>query len=141
MRIDFYHLTGAPLERVLPQICEKVLGKGGRLVVVAAPERLERIDRDLWSYDKASFLPHGTEWPERQPILLSAEPVPANGAANVALADGAWREEALGFERVLYFFDAATVEGARAVWRALKEREGAELRYWKQEDGKWVEGP
>lgn len=141
MRIDFYHLSAAPIERVLPQICEKVLGQGERLVVVAGREQLDRLDRDLWTWDATSFLPHGSERPERQPILLSEEPVPANGAANVALADGVWREEALRFDRIFYFFDSATIEGARAAWRALQGREGAELRYWKQDGGKWVEGP
>lgn len=141
MRIDFYHLSAAPIERVLPQICEKVFGQGERLVVVAVTEQLARLDRDLWTYDKASFLPHGAERAEMQPILLSTEPLPANGGSNVALADGVWRDEALGFERVFYFFDSATIEDARAAWRALQGREGAELRYWKQEGGKWVEGP
>lgn len=141
MRIDFYHLSAAPLERVLPRICEKLLADGGRLLVVTGPEQVERLDEQLWTYASESFLPHGTDDPERQPVLLSASPDAANGAANLALADGVWRDEALEFERTFYFFDSATIDGARAAWRALKEKEGAELHYWKQDGGKWVEGP
>ena len=39
------------------------------------------------------------------PSCSRTEPEPANGAANIALADGRWREEALGFARAFYFFD------------------------------------
>lgn len=141
MIVDFYHLTATPLERVLPAICEKVLAQGERLLVVAEPGLLPRLDEQLWTHARDSFLPHGRDDGERQPILLSETPEAVNGATHVALADGAWREEALGFERAFYFFDAGHLESARGAWRALKGREGVESRYWKQADGKWVQGP
>lgn len=142
MRVDFYHLTARPLEQVLPSICEKVLAAGERLLVVAGADRLARLDEALWTYARDSFLPHGRERPEVQPILLSAEPDRANGATNIALADGRWRDEALGFERAFYFFDDSGRDEARAAWRALKGRPEVEPRYWKQDErGKWVEGP
>ena len=140
MLVDFYHLVAAPVERVLPSISEKVLAGGGRLLVVG--EALDAIDRTLWTYAPDSFLPHGRENPENQPILLSADPKPLNGAANIALADGVWRDEALGFERAFYFFDAGRLEDARSAWRTLKGRDGVDARYWKQSDtGRWVQGP
>jgi DNA polymerase III subunit chi len=142
MIVDFYHLTVSPLERVLPSIAEKVLAGGQRLLVVAEPDLLARLDEQLWSYARDSFLPHGREPAKSQPVLLSSEPSPANGATNVALADGRWREEALGFERAFYFFDNDSRDGAREAWRALKGRAGVEARYWKQDErGKWVQGP
>jgi DNA polymerase-3 subunit chi len=141
MIVDFYHLTASPLERVLPSIAEKVLTGGERLLVVAEPDLLARLDEQLWSYQKDSFLPHGREG-ESQPVLLSAEPTAANGATNIALADGRWREEALGFARTFYFFDNEGRDGARDAWRALKGRPEVEARYWKQDErGKWVQGP
>jgi DNA polymerase-3 subunit chi len=145
MRIDFYHLTAAPLEKVLPSICEKLLAAGERLLVVAEEDRVPALDRQLWSYAPESFLPHaqasGTG-DELQPILISSDVAPGAGIANVALADGKWRQEALAFERIFYFFDSASIEDARASWRTLKDRDGAELRYWKQDpNGRWVEGP
>ncbi len=142
MIVDFYHLTASPLERVLPSIAEKVLVSGERLLVVAGPDLLARLDEQLWSYAKDSFLPHGRQRPESQPVLLSEAPEAANGAANIALADGRWREEALGFARTFYFFDNDAREGARDAWRALKGRAEVEARYWKQDErGKWVQGP
>jgi DNA polymerase-3 subunit chi len=139
---DFYHLTASPLERVLPSIAEKVVAGGGRLLVVAEPDLLARLDELLWSYARDSFLPHGRGRPESQPVLLSTEPEAANGAANVALADGRWRDEALGFERAFYFFDADSLDPARAAWRGLRGKAEVEARYWKQDErGKWVQGP
>jgi DNA polymerase III subunit chi len=140
--VDFYHLGTSPLERVLPTICEKVLASGERLLVVAEEALLPPLDEQLWTYGRDSFLPHGTSHPEKQPILLSAEPVAANGATNVALADGRWREEALGFGRTFYLFDNSHLDDARGAWRVLKSNAEAERRYWKQDErGKWVQGP
>ena len=142
MIVDFYHLTASPLERVLPSIAEKVVAGGERLLVVAESDRLGRLDELLWSYARDSFLPHGREHAERQPILLSTAPEAANGATNIALADGRWRDEALGFARAFYFFDDAGREAARDAWRALKGTPEVEPRYWKlDERGKWVQGP
>ena len=142
MIVDFYHVSASPLERVLPAICERVLASGERLLVVAEEDMLPSLDEQLWAYAKNSFLPHGTENAEKQPILLSSQPVAANGATHIALADGRWREEALGFARTFYFFDGDRLDDARGVWRALKGNAEAEPRYWKQDErGKWVQGP
>ena len=146
MRIDFYHLTTKPLERVLPSICEKLVEGGERLLVVAGEGQVAGLDRDLWAYSPESFLPHapaGGARDQDQPVLIATSAGRApNGARNVAIADGLWRDEALAFERIFYFFDGASIDQARASWRALKEQEGAERHYWKQDDrGRWAEGP
>ena len=145
MLVDFYHLASTPLERVLPRICERLLADGERLLVVGGPELLARLDEQLWTYASDAFLPHAradTPGAERQPILLSEQTEPLNGAANIALADGVWRDEALTFARTFYLFDDAHLDTARGAWRALRAREEAEPRFWKQADGgKWVQGP
>jgi DNA polymerase-3 subunit chi len=140
--VNFYHLTQSPLERVLPSICERLLAAGTRILIVADEILLGRLDEQLWTYSKESFLPHGRTRAQSQPVLLSTEAEPTNGAAAIMMGDGAWREEALAFERVYFFFDSADLEGARSAWRGLRGREGVEPRYWKQdENGKWVQGP
>jgi DNA polymerase III subunit chi len=141
--VNFYHLERTPLERVLPSICGGLLAQGERVLVVAEEEALlARLDEQLWTFAPDSFLPHGRDRPESQPILLSGTPEAANGARNVALADGRWRDEALGFERAYHFFDSAGLEAARGLWRELKGKAGVEARYWKQDErGKWVQGP
>ena len=146
MQVDFYHLEAVPLERVLPRIAERLVGDGQRLLVIAADDALAaRLDADLWTYAADAFLPHGragAEGAADQPVLIAAIADPVNGARNVAIADGVWRDEALGFDRAFYLFDAATIADARAAWRALGLREDIARRYWKQdEDGRWREGP
>jgi DNA polymerase-3 subunit chi len=142
MQVDFYHLTMRPLERVLPQIAEKVVSGGGRLLVVAADEGARtKLDQLLWGYAPESFLPHaqaGGEADALQPVLIAGAPEAANGARNIALADGVWREEALGFDRAFHFFDEDRIAEARAAWKGLADRPEVERRYWKQNDaGRW----
>ena len=142
MQVDFYHLTRTPIERALPRIAEKVLESGGRLLVVAEDAAGRgKLDQALWAYRPESFLPHGQAGgadDDRKPILIAATPEAANGARNVALADGVWRDEALGFDRAFHFFDEDAIAEARTAWKALAGREGVERRYWKQdENGRW----
>jgi DNA polymerase-3 subunit chi len=144
MLVDFYHLTSSPLDRVLPRICERLLGDGERLLIVGDAGQLDRMDNHLWAYGRDSFLPHGKDsgpYPEQQPVLLAPTPAPINGAKNIALADGIWRDEALGFSRTFYFFDESNVVQARSAWRMLKDNPNVQCRYWKQDGGKWVQGP
>ena len=139
MRVDFYHLTRSPIERVLPQIAGKVLAGGGRLLVVAGDAVLRgKLDQALWMHAPDSFIAHGQAGSEddaRQPVLIAAACEAANGARNIALADGVWREEALGFDRAFHFFEEERIAEARLAWKALAEREGVERNSWKQTDG------
>ena len=73
--IGFYHLTRSTLEEALPRLLEKAYAAGNRVLVrVGDAERLELLNRALWTYGKDSFLPHGTRadgFPEDQPIYLT----------------------------------------------------------------------
>jgi DNA polymerase-3 subunit chi len=142
LQVDFYHLTVTSLDRALPQIAEKVLTSGGRLLLVAGSEAQRvALDKLLWTHAPESFLPHacaGGDGDDAQPILISAVPDSVNGARNIALADGTWREEALGFDRAFHFFDGDKIGEARIAWKDLADRDGVERRYWKQNDtGRW----
>ena len=145
MRVDFYLLSRDPVEAALPRIARSVKGAGERLLVVSGDEdQRAALDRALWEQFPEDFLAHGhagEPHAERQPLLLSAQCEPANGAKHVAFADGLWRDEALGFERAFLFFDEGTIDAARGTWRMLGEREDIDRRFWKQEGGRWVEGP
>jgi DNA polymerase III subunit chi len=130
MQVDFYHLAAWPLEKVLPSLCEKVLAGGGRMLVVADRARLAGLDSMLWNLGAESFLPHGLDQAERQPVLLAETAEPRNGARNIAIVDGRWRDEALAFDRAFFLFDNDAIDHARAAWRALKAKEGLTLHYW-----------
>lgn len=145
MQVDFYQLAGTPVEAVVPQLAAKVLEKGERLLIVAGDARLRGLlDEALWTYDPTSFLPHGQSDDGahgNQDILLSAEADAANAAKYIMLADGEWREAALNFDRAFYLFDAERLDDARNAWRSLSDMDDVEPRYWKQDNGRWRQGP
>jgi DNA polymerase-3 subunit chi len=140
--VDFYQLAGTPPEQVIAGISKKILAENERLLIVAEDEPfLARLDRILWDQGTASFVPHaiaGGSDDARQPILLSTSPDAPNLARNLLIADGAWREAALSFDRSFYLFDQDALQGARLSWKLLSGREGIERRYWAREEGKWV---
>jgi DNA polymerase-3 subunit chi len=136
--IGFYHLQATPLERALPKLLERGLAAGFRVLVLAgSAERVAQLDAVLWTYDEASFLPHGSSGdaqPERQPILLSDVEENANAADMLVLTDGAASSRIAEYRRCLDLFDgndAAAVAAARERFRAAKAA-GHELTYWQQ---------
>ncbi len=144
MRVDFYHLSRDPAPVALAQIAAKAIGQGHRVLVVSGDEgQRAALSEALW--DAPGFLANGMAGEpgeSAQPVLIAeTAAVPANGAGIVALADGVWRDDVLAFERALLLFDAATIDGARAAWRMLGERDDLERHYWKLVDGRWVVGP
>ncbi len=146
MRVMFYQLSRDPAHGVVPLLAKKSLDAGERVLVVSGHEaQRAEISRGLWTLSAESFLANGEAddpHPDRQPILLSSEVAPLNGARFLFLADGHWREEAnaaeSGFERIFYLFDGETLQEARQVWKDLRGREGVTKEYWAQEDGRWA---
>ena len=142
MRVDFYQLGDASVESVIAALGGKLVGEGQRLLVVAEDEALlARLDRLLWDQGATSFIPHGLAGGNddaAQPILLSAGSDAPNLARNLLIADGVWREAALGYDRAFHLFDVGNVEAARLAWKLLAGRDGVERNYWAHEDGRWV---
>jgi len=142
VQVDFYQLGDTGAETVIAGIADKVLGSGGRLLVIADDEPfLARLDRVLWDRQPNGFLPHGVAGgadDARQPILLSTGEDAPNLARNMLIADGQWRDAALTYDRAFYLFDDVTLDGARLAWKLLAGRDGVERRYWANEGGKWV---
>ncbi|WP_414833233.1 DNA polymerase III subunit chi [Afifella sp. YEN Y35] len=142
--ILFYHLETRPLDKALPDLLQRSLDRGWRAVVQAgSEERLASLDAALWTFDDASFLPHGMAEdgrPEDQPVFLTTKPENPNGAAIRFLLDCAEEGDFSSYQRVVYLFEAAneaTMQWARQAWKRLKA-EGAEMTYWKQDsDGRW----
>jgi len=143
MQVDFYQLTRDPAEKVLPFIAQRVLDGKGRLLIVSDESvQLDAISSSLWSAKADSFLAHakaGEGDDALQPILLSEKIEASNGARFVAIADGNWRPVEWNFDRVFYLFPPNRTDNARAAWRSLGE--AVERRYWKQDGGKWMQGP
>jgi DNA polymerase-3 subunit chi len=141
----FYQLERRPLEAVLPGLLQRSLERGWRAVVkVGSEERLEALNAHLWSFDDASFLPHGSAadgHAEEQPVWLTAGDDNPNGASVRFLVDGADATDLSGYARTVFLFDAgeaAAVAKARDAWKEASAA-GHEATYWRQdESGKWV---
>lgn len=143
--ILFYHLTHSPLEAMLPDLLQKSLDRGWKVLVRSgSPERLKWLDERLWSGDEASFLPHGLEGGPHdtsQPVLLSTGRGGANAAEILFAVDRAVidADEVGDFARVCLIFDgndAEALDAARADWKRLTEA-GHPATYWSQESGRW----
>ncbi len=142
--LGFYHLTRSGLDQALPRLLEKAHAGGHKVVLRCADaERLDQLDRLLWTYSNDSFLPHGSAADghgERQPIWLTIGTDTPNGATILVLVDGAPADDAAAFERVLELFDGRNpdaVAAARARWR-WAESQGMDRVYWQQnERGGW----
>lgn len=141
--IGFYHLLSWPLERALPKLLERARADGHRILVRAASsERVAHLDTALWTYDDASFLPHGTARDGNgagQPIWLTDGDDNPNAASMLVLVDGAEAGDVAGFARCADLFDGndpEAVEAARARWRRARDA-GHTLTYWQQTRAGW----
>jgi DNA polymerase-3 subunit chi len=140
----FYHLERTTLERALPDLLSRSLARGWRVVVkVGSEERLQALNAHLWTYDDASFLPHGGSadgHAAEQPIWLTTGDDNPNGATVRFVVDGARADDLGGYDRTIFMFDGAdpdALRGARETWKAA--REAGDATYWKQdENGRWA---
>jgi DNA polymerase III subunit chi len=142
--IWFYHLERTSIEQALPELLEKVMGRGWRAYVHGLEDdTIAGLDSHLWSYSPSSFLAHGREdepFAERQPILLGKSGQRVNGAQVYVSVSPADIPDLDGAQRALIVFEdrnEAHLAWARAQWKRLKA-EGLSLAYWKQSDtGRW----
>lgn len=134
----FYHIEHTTLDAAIAPLIEKCLERRWRVVVVAHEQTLERLDRALWTWREDSFLPHGRARLDaaKQPVLLSTEGQPANGAKVALLLDGSDAEPGL-FERCMVVFDGSDETArakARQQYKAALDTGGV-ARYFQQERG------
>jgi DNA polymerase-3 subunit chi len=141
--IGFYHLLSIPLERALPKLLERARAQDFTIVVRAgSAERVAALDAALWTYDEASFLPHGTARDgdaAHQPIWLTDRDENPNRATMLVLVDGVEAGDLAAFARCADMFDGKderAVEAARTRWRRARAA-GHTLTYWQQTDSGW----
>ena len=143
--IRFYHLEARRLDQALPPLLELALGEGRRVLVRAPSEEMvAALNERLWTYDDASFLPHGAAGdgdPMEQPIFLTSELENPNAATMLVRLSGAEPGEADdSFDLVVLMFDGrdeTALAHARGEWRRLKDL-GHTISYWRESDeGGW----
>ncbi len=141
--IGFYHLLSTPLERALPKLLERARAQGYPIVVRAgSAERVVQLDALLWTYEEASFLPHGSARdgnPALQPIWLTNGDENPNRASMLVLVDGVAAGDLSSYTRCADMFDGnsdSAVAAARERWRHAREA-GHSLTYWQQTASGW----
>jgi DNA polymerase-3 subunit chi len=141
--VFFYHLTRRPLERTLPQLLQRSLAQGWRVVVRGSDAaHMSWLDERLWLGPEDEFLPHGLSGGPHdafQPILLTTDA--ALTADCLICVDGAapGADEVRSAERVCVIFDGNdtdAVEAARGHWKALTSA-GCAAQYWSEASGTW----
>ena len=143
--VRFHHLERRRVDQALPRLLEQALEEGRRVVVRASSdEMVAALNERLWTYDDASFLPHGAVGdgdPVTQPIFLTSEVENPNAATMLVRLSGVEAAEADGaFDLVILMFDGrdeAALAHARGEWRRLKDQ-GRAISYWRESDeGGW----
>ncbi len=138
--IGFYHLTRSSLAQALPPLLTRTLAAGQRALVLGPEPALRAVSAALWA--QPAWLPHGAAAdgdPDLQPIWLSADPEPLNGARFLFMVEGAETDRLADFDRVFDLFDGNNSEAlaaARLRWKIAKEA-GHTLTYWQQTDSSW----
>lgn len=141
----FHHLERRRVDQALPRLSERLYAEGCRVVVRAASrEMIEALNNALWTYDDASFLPHGAAGdgePADQPVFLTDRVENPNQASALILLAGAETSpDDAGFDPVLRVFDGRDEEAigeARREWKRLKDA-GFAVSYWREDDdGGW----
>jgi DNA polymerase III subunit chi len=143
--IRFHHLERRRLDQALPGLIERALEEGRRVVVRASSdEMVAALNERLWTYDEASFLPHGAASdgdPATQPVFLTSAVENPNAATMLVRLSGAEPGEADdAFDCVALVFDGrdeSALGQARSEWRRLKDQ-GRAISYWRESDeGGW----
>ena len=143
--IRFYHLQKQTLDQALPQILNKALSIGHKIVVKLPDQaKVDHMNGHLWTYKPDSFLPHGTEkdgQPDLQPVWLTTGNENLNDADVLITAAGAIPDSPENYELCCEFldgFDEEAVQNARKRWKTYKDA-GLEVTYWQQDDkGAWT---
>lgn len=151
MRISFYMVADATtpgqVDGQLPKLLEKLLQLGQR-IELRCPDaaRMDRLSDLIWKTPIEGFTAHATS---QQQEFADINPLEhqlylTNEAGNPSKADILVRlsgadEDISGYTEVLEIFSGLEADkaSARQRWKAAKERDNAELRYFALENGRW----
>lgn len=136
--------TPASLEGLLPEVLERKISKGERILIVcASSNQCQRLDEFLWSFEGASFMPHdvyaaGYTEDEQEGEILSSiclissdmltddviKHFPMHCVLTFSTQDTVLPVELLEGREVLDFFISTDIAqaNARKRWKLLKEK-------------------
>lgn len=141
--IRFYHLQTRTLDQALPEIVQKALSAGHRIVIRTPGEaEVERINILLWTFRADSFIPHGGAKDGHaalQPVWITAGNDNPNNAGVLILTGGLEEAALEGYSLACDIFDGRNtdnVTAARQRWKNYKTTDHT-LTYWQQSEKGW----
>ena len=138
MKAEFVNLkqAGQTLEQAVARLAALHQGQGRRVLILARDEaQAEVLDRLLWSFDPASFLPHalaGGPDQEGEPVLIALEPANLNTAQVLILARPLDDPPPAGIEHAVHFVpaeDGPELTSCRERYRRLTQTPGVEVSH------------
>ena len=145
-QLHFYRVSNSPFVPVLAALLRRYVNSGLRTVVRGVSlQRMEKIDKELWSFPGDGFLPHGMAnctYEAEHPILITVEKRAAGSADGLVAIDGAEveLEEANDFKRISFVFEERAsdeLNSARKHWK-LFSKSGHPMQYWNYKNGRWT---
>ncbi len=140
--INFYELTTSPFEKVLPPLLQKILESGGRAIVLADADKVDEVDKYLWTFGQTAFLPHATFKDEnlpRQPVVIRCDEDNQNSATYVVVTNEKILSSAANYEKCADIFDGTIpdkLSGAKNRMSQYKSL-GYEVNHFRQKDKSW----
>ncbi len=136
--MEFFNLGQArlPLARAVALISAHHHAGGARVLVHCADELLaEELDRSLWSFDPASFLPHaqaGGPGEAEEPVLIAPTPANRNRAEVLILATPLDDPPLAAYRHVVQFVpskEGPELLASRARYKRYRDGGEVELRH------------
>lgn len=131
------------LIQAVVKLLEKVYLSGSRAIFFSPIlERVELIDKSLWTYSNNAFIPHGDKqlgFSESQPIYFTDIFENPNNATVLVLMDtfDFMNPSYANFEKVIVVFeDTTVVPEIEKTYRDLKDS-GKNVNYWRQSAKGW----
>ena len=137
MIAEFVNLkqVGLSREQALARLVAWHQGQGHRVLVLAGDEaQAQELDRLLWTYDPASFVPHalaGGPDEAQEPVLIASQPQNPH-AATVQVLTGPQQALAPGMEQVILLVPAEEgpeLDTYRQRYKELSQTSGVKMRH------------
>ena len=143
MEFAIYQSIAGNLTLAAVKLMEKIYLSGSRAIFFSPIiERIDLINKTLWTYSTNAFIPHGDkrmEFEEQQPIYFTDTLKNPNNASILILVDSfdLTNKEYENFEKIILIFeDISKINEVEKIYQSLKDS-GKNVNYWKQSSKGW----
>lgn len=143
MEFAIYQSISGNLTSVVVKLLEKIYLSGNKAVFFSPiTERVDIINKTLWTYSTNAFIPHGDKrmgFEDQQPIYFTDVLKNPNKATILMLVDtfDLTNKEYENFEKIMLIFeDISKTDEVKKIYLSLKDN-GKNVNYWKQSPKGW----